>query len=123
MLKIVVLHSKISSVTSEEEMIKFANKEYDMLLSTTIIESGIHIPNVNTIIIDNADRFGVADLHQLRGRVGRGNKQGFCYYIIKDKERLTDEAKKRLMALESNSYIGTGHCLLIMIWKLEAVVI
>ena len=107
-LKVLVLHSKVSPAVSESELIKFANKEYDMLISTTIIESGIHIPNVNTIIIDSADRFGIADLHQLRGRVGRGKREGFCYYIIKDKNKLTDEAKKRLLALESNSYLGSG---------------
>lgn len=107
-LKILVLHSKISPTTSEKELIAFAEGKYDMLISTTIIESGIHMPNVNTIIIDGANNFGIADLHQLRGRVGRGRRQGFCYFLIEDKEKLTDDAKKRLMALESNSFLGSG---------------
>ena len=109
--KILVLHSKISSATTEKELVKFARGEYDMLLSTSIVESGIHMPNVNTIIVEGADRFGIADLHQLRGRVGRGTKEGYCYYIVEDKESLTEEAKKRLIALESNSYLGSGAAL------------
>ena len=107
-LKILVLHSKIPPATTEKEMIKFEEKEYDLLLSTSIVESGIHIPNVNTIIIENADRFGMADLHQLRGRVGRSSREGFCYMIVNDKENITEDAKKRLLALESNSYLGSG---------------
>ena len=107
-LKILVLHSKIAPATSEKELIAFAEGKYDMLISTTIIESGIHMPNVNTIIIDGANNFGIADLHQLRGRVGRGKRQGFCYFLIEDKEKLTEDARKRLMALESNSFLGSG---------------
>jgi transcription-repair coupling factor (superfamily II helicase) len=110
-LKILTLHSKISATITEKEMIKFENKEYDLLLSTSIIESGIHIPNVNTIIIDGADNFGIADLHQMRGRVGRSKRQGFCYFLVKDKSKLTDQAKKRLIALEANSYLGSGSVL------------
>ncbi|WP_458699692.1 transcription-repair coupling factor [Sulfurospirillum sp. 1307] len=110
-LKILTLHSKISASVTEKEMMKFENKEYDVLLSTSIIESGIHIPNVNTIIIDSADRFGIADLHQMRGRVGRSKRQGFCYFLVKDKSKLTDQAKKRLIALEANSYLGSGSVL------------
>ncbi len=109
--KILVLHSKISATATEKELIKFAKGEYDILLSTSIVESGIHMPNVNTIIVEGADRFGIADLHQLRGRVGRGAKEGYCYYIVEDKEKLTSEAKKRLVALESNSYLGSGAAL------------
>lgn len=107
-LKILVLHSQIAPATSEKELINFANGKYDMLISTTIIESGIHMPNVNTIIIDGANNFGIADLHQLRGRVGRSKRQGYCYFLIEDKEKLTEDAKKRLMALESNSFLGSG---------------
>ena len=107
-LKVLVLHSKIPPATTEKEMVRFEEKEYDLLLSTSIVESGIHIPNVNTIVIENADRFGMADLHQLRGRVGRSSKEGYCYMIVKDKESITDDAKKRLLALESNSYLGSG---------------
>lgn len=107
-LKILTLHSKIDAKTSEDEMIKFANGEYDLLLCTSIVESGIHIPNANTIIIDEANKFGIADLHQLRGRVGRGSRQGFCYFLVEDRQSLSDEAIKRLVALESNSFLGSG---------------
>ena len=107
-LKILTLHSQIDAKTSEDEMIKFSNGEYDLLLCTSIVESGIHLPNANTIIIDEANKFGIADLHQLRGRVGRGSKQGYCYFLVKDKDELSDEALKRLLALESNSFLGSG---------------
>ena len=107
-LKILILHSKISAVATEKEMLAFEQGEYDMLLATSIVESGIHIPNVNTMIIDSSDRFGIADLHQLRGRVGRGTKEGFCYFLVKDREEITEDAKKRLIALESNSHLGSG---------------
>ena len=110
-LRILVLHSKISAATTEKELLKFQAGEYDLMLATSIIESGIHMPRVNTMIIDGADRFGIADLHQLRGRVGRGNQEGFAYFMVNDKERLTDEAKKRLLALESNSFLGSGSVL------------
>jgi len=110
-LKILVLHSKISATITEKEMINFENKEYDLLLSTSIIESGIHIPNVNTIIIDGADNFGIADLHQMRGRVGRSKRQGYCYFLVKDKSTLTEQSKKRLLALEANSFLGSGSVL------------
>lgn len=110
-LRILTLHSEISANVTEKEMMGFENKEYDMLLSTSIIESGIHIPNVNTIMIDSADHFGMADLHQLRGRVGRSRRQGYCYFLVKDKEVLSESAKKRLIALESNSYLGSGSVL------------
>ncbi len=110
-LKILILHSKISATVTEKEMIAFENREYDLLLSTSIIESGIHIPNVNTIIIDGADNFGIADLHQMRGRVGRSKRQGYCYFLVKDKSKLTEQSKKRLIALEANSFLGSGSVL------------
>lgn len=110
-LRILTLHSEISASVTEKEMLRFEEKAYDVLLSTSIIESGIHIPNVNTIMIDSADHFGMADLHQLRGRVGRGKRQGFCYFLVKNKEELSEAAKKRLIALESNSYLGSGSIL------------
>ncbi|MDA3077112.1 helicase-related protein [Campylobacter sp. JMF_04 NA10] len=110
-LKIVILHSKIDAQTTEDEMAKFIAGEYDLMLCTSIVESGIHMPRVNTILIDNADKFGIADLHQLRGRVGRSNKQAFCYYLIGDKTALTSDALKRLVALESNSFLGSGSVL------------
>mgnify|MGYP005664088687 CR=1 FL=1 len=110
-LRILMLHSKVSAAETEKELMKFQNGEYDLLLATSIIESGIHMPTVNTMLIDGADRFGIADLHQLRGRVGRGHIEGYAYFIVDDKENLTDEAKKRLIALESNSFLGSGSVL------------
>jgi len=110
-LRVVMLHSKISAAQTEKELLKFEAGEYDLMLATSIIESGIHMPRVNTILIDGADRFGIADLHQLRGRVGRGNYEGFAYFIVENKNNLTDEAKKRLLALESNSFLGSGSVL------------
>ncbi|MDF1881912.1 DEAD/DEAH box helicase [Sulfurimonas sp. MAG313] len=110
-LRILMLHSKISATVTEKELMRFQNGEYDVLLATSIIESGIHMPTVNTMLIDGADRFGIADLHQLRGRVGRGHVEGYAYFIVNDKENLTDEAKKRLLALESNSFLGAGSVL------------
>jgi len=107
-LRIAVLHSQISAAKTEEEMLKFEAGEYDVLLSTSIVESGIHLPNANTMIVDGADRFGIADLHQLRGRVGRGGKEGYCYFLVRDKEQLTDNAARRLLALESHSELGSG---------------
>lgn len=110
-LKILVLHSKVASEITEKELVRFSEGKYDLLLSTTIIESGIHMPSVNTIIVDGADRFGIADLHQLRGRVGRSFRQGYCYFLVEAKEALTDDAKKRLIALENNSHLGSGTAL------------
>ena len=89
-------------------MLKFENKEYDLLLSTSIVESGIDLPNANTMIDERSDRFGMADLHQLRGRVGRSDRQGYCYFLVENKEELTQDALKRLVSLESNSYLGEG---------------
>lgn len=107
-LKIAILHSKIPQNKSEEIMVDFANGAYNVLLSTSIVESGIHLPNANTIIVDSADCFGMADLHQLRGRIGRGDKEGYCYFFVDDKENITPEARKRLVSLESNSFLGAG---------------
>ncbi|GAA7036789.1 transcription-repair coupling factor [Helicobacter pylori] len=107
-LKIAILHSQISASESEEIMLEFAKGNYQVLLCTSIVESGIHLPNANTIIIDNAQNFGLADLHQLRGRVGRGKKEGFCYFLIEDQKSLNEQALKRLLALEKNSYLGSG---------------
>ncbi len=107
-LKIAILHSQINANESEEIMLEFAKENYQVLLCTSIVESGIHLPNANTIIIDNAQNFGLADLHQLRGRVGRGKKEGFCYFLIEDQKSLNEQALKRLLALEKNSYLGSG---------------
>ena len=92
----------------EKVMLGFINHEYDVLLATTIIESGIDISNANTIIINNAQNFGISDLHQLRGRVGRSNKKAFCYLIAPSSISLTSEAKKRLEAHVQFSDLGSG---------------
>lgn len=105
-LRILILHSQINPKDTEKGMLAFLQKEYDLLLCTSIVESGIHLPNANTIIIDEAHNFGIADLHQLRGRVGRGKNIGFCYLLTKDD--ITEEAAKRLFSLEKNSYLGSG---------------
>jgi transcription-repair coupling factor (superfamily II helicase) len=107
-LRVTVLHSKIGAKETEEEMLKFEDGEYDVLLSTSIVESGIHMPHANTMIVDGADRFGMADLHQLRGRVGRGGREGFCYFLVEDRDRLTEDARRRLLALETHSELGSG---------------
>ncbi len=107
-LRVTLLHSKISAIQTEKEMELFEAGEYDVLLSTSIVESGIHLPQANTMIVDGADNFGIADLHQLRGRVGRGGKEGYCYFMVEDKEQLTENAKRRLLALESHSELGSG---------------
>ena len=110
-LRILILHSKIDAKSTEEEMLKFEDKQYDLLLCTSIVESGIDLPNVNTIIVEQANRFGISDLHQLRGRVGRSDRQGYCYFLIDDKKSLKEDALKRLASLESNSFIGAGSIL------------
>ena len=110
-LKIAIMHSKIKPADTEKIMDDFENGQYDILLATSIVESGLHLPNANSIIIDGADRFGIADLHQLRGRVGRGSKEGFCYFVVEDKNKITQDAIRRLLALETNSYLGSGTAL------------
>ena len=107
-LRILTLHAKLTPAQIEKSMSDFIDKKYDLIIATTIVESGIHIPNVNTVIVENADRFGIADLHQIRGRVGRGDKEGYAYFIVQDKEKITEDAKKRLIALEENSFLGSG---------------
>ncbi len=110
-IKVEIIHSKIPQAKSEKMIEDFNDGKFDILLATSIVESGLHLPNANSIIIDGADRFGIADLHQLRGRVGRGHKEGFCYFIVEDKKKITPDAIKRLVALESNSYLGSGTAL------------
>ena len=84
------------------------NNEFDVLVSTTIVESGLDVPNANTIFINNANNFGLSDLHQMRGRVGRSNKKAFCYFITPPYHMMTDEARKRIQALEMFSELGSG---------------
>ena len=89
-------------------MLAFMNNEFDVLVSTTIIESGLDVPNANTIFINNANNFGLSDLHQMRGRVGRSNKKAFCYFITPPYSAMTDDARKRITALEQFSELGSG---------------
>ena len=110
-LKILTLHSQINSSQIEKQMIEFEEGKYDILLSTSIVESGLHMPRVNSMIVENADRFGIADLHQLRGRVGRGKHEGYCYLLVQNRDTLSEISKKRLIALESNSFLGSGSVL------------
>jgi transcription-repair coupling factor (superfamily II helicase) len=105
--RICVLHGKVKEEVTEKKMIDFINGDYDILLSTAIIESGLDMPRVNTIIVNEAHMFGLADLHQLRGRVGRSDIQAFAYFIVPSRT-LTDEAHKRLSALVSYASLGSG---------------
>ena len=106
--RIAVAHGRLNGKTLESLMVKFINKEFDVLVSTTIIESGLDVPNANTIFINNANHFGLSDLHQMRGRVGRSNKKAFCYLITPEYSKMTDEAKKRITALDYYSELGSG---------------
>ena len=106
--RVAVGHGQMEPRELEKTITDFVNYDYDVLISTTIIESGIDIPNVNTIIINNAQNFGLSDLHQLRGRVGRSNKKAFCYLLVPTNAILTPEAKRRLDAIESFSDLGSG---------------
>jgi len=106
--RIAMAHGQMDGEKLEKIMLDFIEGEYDVLLATTIIESGLDIPNVNTIIINDAHHYGLSDLHQLRGRVGRTNKKAFCYLLAPPASTLTDEARKRLKAIEEFSDIGSG---------------
>jgi transcription-repair coupling factor (superfamily II helicase) len=106
--RVAVGHGQMDGKKLEDIMMGFIEGEYDVLLATTIIESGIDISNANTIIINDAHNFGLSDLHQLRGRVGRSNKKGFCYLIAPKAHNLTSEARKRLEALIQFSDLGSG---------------
>ncbi|MBO7457664.1 MAG: transcription-repair coupling factor [Paludibacteraceae bacterium] len=106
--RIVTAHGQLPANEMEERLEAFINYDYDILLSTTIIESGVDIPNVNTILIFSADKYGLADLHQLRGRVGRSNRKAYCYLIAPEKELLTEDARRRLEALSTFAELGSG---------------
>jgi transcription-repair coupling factor len=105
-IRIVPGHGQLPTEKLENRMTDFLNHEYDLLLSTAIIESGLDLPNVNTIIIDKAENFGLADLHQLRGRVGRSIRQGFCYLIVP--KELKSKAKERISTIKTYSELGSG---------------
>src|SRR6476660_9047508 len=106
--RIVVGHGQMNSDDREEVMPKFVNGEADILLSTTIIESGLDIPNANTIIIDRADRFGLSDLYQLRGRVGRYKHQAYAYLLLPRHANLLSDVRKRISAIKQYSSLGSG---------------
>ncbi len=107
-VKTIVAHGQMEGPKLEKTMLSFIQGEYDVLVATTIIESGLDIPNVNTIIINNAHHFGLSDLHQLRGRVGRSNKKAFAYLLSPPPRVLTKEARQRLAAIENFSELGSG---------------
>lgn len=106
--RVCVGHGQMAPDKLEKLIMDFVNYEYDVLLSTTIIESGIDIPNANTIIINQAHNFGLSDLHQMRGRVGRSNRKAFCYLLAPPLKALTPEARRRLQAIENFSDLGSG---------------
>ncbi len=103
-----VAHGQMPPDRLEQAIIDFANHDYDVLLATTIIESGIDMPNVNTIMVNNANCFGLSELHQLRGRVGRSSRKAFCYLLVPPMKPLTPVARRRLQAIESFSDLGSG---------------
>jgi len=107
-VRIAVVHGQMEGKELERRMLDFIEGDYDILLATTIIESGLDIPNVNTIIINDAHNFGLSDLHQLRGRVGRSNKKAFCYLLTPPLSGLTREARQRLKAIEEFADLGSG---------------
>ncbi|WP_299604321.1 transcription-repair coupling factor [uncultured Aquimarina sp.] len=106
--KVAVGHGQMDGKKLESLMLSFMNGEFDVLISTTIVESGLDVPNANTIFINNANNFGLSDLHQMRGRVGRSNKKAFCYFITPPYSAMTDDARKRITALEQFSELGSG---------------
>ena len=105
---IAIVHGKIEGKKLEKTMLDFINGKFDVLISTTIIESGLDVPNANTIFINNAQNFGLSDLHQMRGRVGRSNKKAFCYFITSPFSSMTKEARKRIEAIEQHTELGSG---------------
>ena len=104
-------HGQMAEDELEDVMLRFVRGETDILLSTTIVESGLDIPNANTMFIDDADRYGLADLHQLRGRVGRYKHRAYCYLLVDEKRHLSPEAARRLRAIEEFSQMGAGFAL------------
>ena len=106
--RVIVGHGQMPPEKLEKAIIDFANHDYDVLIATTIIESGIDMPNVNTIIVNNAQNFGLSELHQLRGRVGRSNRKAFCYLLVPPHLPLSPIARRRLQAIESFSELGSG---------------
>jgi transcription-repair coupling factor (superfamily II helicase) len=106
--KIGIGHGQLDGKKLENLMLAFMNGDFDVLVSTTIVESGLDVPNANTIFINNANNFGLSDLHQMRGRVGRSNKKAFCYFITPDYSVMTTDARKRITVLEQFTELGSG---------------
>ena len=106
--RIIIGHGQMSPRELERVMLAFVRKEADILVSTTIIESGVDIPSANTMFINDAHRFGLADLHQLRGRVGRSRHRAYCYMLLPDSQRINEDARRRLRAIEDYSMLGAG---------------
>jgi len=106
--KIGIGHGQMDGKKLEELMLSFMDGNFDVLVSTTIVESGLDVPNANTIFVNNANNFGLSDLHQMRGRVGRSNKKAFCYFITPEYSAMTDDARKRITALEQFTELGSG---------------
>ncbi len=106
--KIGIGHGQMEGKKLEQLMLSFINGEFDILVSTTIVESGLDVPNANTIFINNANNFGLSDLHQMRGRVGRSNKKAFCYFITPEYSAITEDARKRITALQQFTELGSG---------------
>lgn len=106
--KIGIGHGQMEGKKLEQLMLSFINNEFDVLVSTTIVESGLDVPNANTIFVNNANNFGLSDLHQMRGRVGRSNKKAFCYFITPPHHMMTSDAQKRIQAIELFSDLGSG---------------
>jgi transcription-repair coupling factor (superfamily II helicase) len=104
-------HGQMNESELEDVMLGFVRHEFDILLATTIVESGLDIPNANTMFIDDADRYGLADLHQLRGRVGRYKHRAYCYLLVDQNRRLSPESARRLRAIEEFSQMGAGFAL------------
>ncbi len=107
-VRVVIAHGQMPPEQMEKAIIDFSNRDYDVLLSTTIIENGVDMPNVNTILVNNAHRFGLSELHQLRGRVGRASRKAFCYLFVPPGDAMTPVARRRLQAIESFSELGSG---------------
>lgn len=106
--RVCVGHGQMEPAELEKRLYEFINHDYDVLIATSIVENGIDIPNVNTIIINQAQNFGLSDLHQMRGRVGRGKRKAFCYMLVPSRESLNTDARRRLEAIESFSELGSG---------------
>ena len=106
--RIIISHGRMNGKEIEKNFLSFINGEFDILIATTIIENGLDVPNANTIFINDAQNFGLSDLHQMRGRVGRSNKKAFCFFITPEISNLTNMSKKRIKAIEEFSELGSG---------------